>query len=101
MIESSNLFFLSVVSDNRKNISHSADICYFGLKGLTPKEIYEDMVFTLGENAPSYGIVKKRDAEFKCGTDSLRDNPCRRRPVTVTTQETIAKIHDILWQTDE
>ena len=28
-------------------------------EGLTPKEIHEDMVVTLGENAPSYSMVKR------------------------------------------
>ena len=41
-------------------------------------------------------MVKKWDAEFKCGRESLEDDPRKRRPVTVTTQETIAKIHDII-----
>ena len=36
-----------MVSDNMDNI-----------KGLTPKEIHEDMVVTLGENDPSYSMVK-------------------------------------------
>ena len=67
------------------NISHRAIIRYLGLEGLTPKEIHEDMVVTLGENAPSYSMVKKEDAELKRGSDSLEDDPSRRRPVKVTT----------------
>ena len=47
------------------------------------------MVVTLVDDAPSYSMVKKWVAEFKRGGDSPR------RPVTVTTQETIAKIHYI------
>ena len=35
------------------NIRHRAVIRYLGLKGLTPKEILEDMVVKLEENAPS------------------------------------------------
>ena len=41
-------------------------------------------------------MVKKWNADFKRGRDSLEDDPRRRRPVTVTTHETIAKIHDII-----
>ena len=78
------------------NISHRAVICYLGLKGLTLKEIYEDMVVTLGDNSPSCSTVKKWDAEFKCDRESQEDDPHPRRPVTITTQETIAKIHDII-----
>ena len=77
------------------NISHCVVIRYLGLLGLTPKEIHEDMVVTLGENTHSYSMVKKWDAEFNCGRDNLEDDP-RRRLVTVTTKEIIAKIHDII-----
>ena len=63
-----------MVSDNMDNIRH----CYLGLSGLTPKEIHEDMVVKLGENAPSYSMVKKWVAEFK----RLEDDPYPRRPVT-------------------
>ena len=75
------------------NIRHRAVIRYLGIKGLTPKEIHEDMVVTLGEDAHSYSTVKKWDAELKC---CLEDDPPPRRPVTITTQETIAKIYDII-----
>ena len=46
------------------NISHCAVIRYPGLKGSTPKEIHEDMVVTVGEDAHSNmaGIVWKRDS---------------------------------------
>ena len=85
-----------MVYDNMDNIRHRGVIHYLGLKGLTPKEIHEDMVITLGEDVPSYTTVKKWDAEFIHGNDSLEDDPRRRRSVTVTTQDTIAKIHDII-----
>ena len=79
-----------------ENISNRAAIRYLGLKGLTPNEVHEDMVATLGEDAPSYTIVKKWAAEFKRGRESLEDDPRPGRRVTVTTPETIAKIHDII-----
>ena len=71
------------------NISHRAVIHYLGLK-----EIHEDMVVTWGEDAPSQSMVNKWTAEFKCGRESLEDDPRPGRPVTVATQEIIAKIHE-------
>ena len=85
-----------MVSDNMDNVSHRAVIRYLGLKGLTPKKILEDMAVTLGENGFSCSMAKKWAAEFKHGRFSLEDDPRQRRPVTVTTQGTIAKIHDII-----
>ena len=38
----------------------------------------------------------KRAAEFKRSRESLEEDPSPGRPVNVTTQETIAKIHDII-----
>ena len=41
-----------------ENMSHRAVIRYLCLNDLTPKEINEDMVVILGNNAPSYNMVK-------------------------------------------
>ena len=41
------------------NVANRSVIRYLGLKGLTPKEVHEDMVATLGAEAPSYSTVKK------------------------------------------
>ena len=62
------------------------------IKGLTPKEIYEDMVATLQDNAPSCSMVKKWAADFKRGRDSLEDGPRHGRPATFITQEIMDKI---------
>ena len=78
------------------NISHRAVIRYLGLNGLTHKEIHENMVGRLGEDAHLYSMVKKWGAEFKHGRESLEEDPRSRRPFNVTTQETIAKINDII-----
>lgn len=40
------------------------------------------------------------DAEFKCGRESLEDDPHPGRLVCVNTQETIDKVHDMIL-TDE
>ena len=41
-------------------------------------------------------MVKKWAAEFIHGKESLESDARPERPVTVTRQETIAKIHDII-----
>jgi histone-lysine N-methyltransferase SETMAR len=78
------------------NVGLRAVIRYLGLKNLSPKDIHEDMVATLGEGAPSYSMVNKWAAEFKRGRESLEDDPRPGRSVTVSTKETIDKIHDMI-----
>ena len=77
-------------------IGERAVIQYLHKKGLKPKDIDSDMVATLGKNAPSYATVKRWVAEFKCGRQSLEDDPHPGRPVTVATPEMVNKVHDIV-----
>ncbi|UYV61976.1 hypothetical protein LAZ67_1007240 [Cordylochernes scorpioides] len=63
---------------------------------MSPKEIYEDMVDTLREDAPSYSTVKKWVAAFKLRRISTEDEHGPGRPVESVTQENIDKIHDLV-----
>lgn len=59
---------------------------------------------TLGEAAPLYSMVKKWGTEYKCGTESLKDDSHLRRPFPVITQDTIGKIYDTIiadWRVTE
>ncbi|UYV65562.1 hypothetical protein LAZ67_3004702 [Cordylochernes scorpioides] len=71
-----------------------AVIKYLCKKGMSPKEIYEDMVDTLREDNPSYSTVKNWVAAFKLGRISTEDRPGRL--VESVTQENIDKIHDLI-----
>ena len=42
---------------------------YLCKKGMTPKEIHEDFIKTLGNESPSYSTVKKWAIEFKRGRE--------------------------------
>ena len=46
-------------------IGERAVIQYLHKEGLTPKDIHDDMVATLGKDAPSYATVKSWVVEFK------------------------------------
>ncbi|UYV61879.1 hypothetical protein LAZ67_1006929 [Cordylochernes scorpioides] len=72
-----------------------AVIKYLCKKGMSPKEIYEDMVDTLREEAPSYSTVEKWVAAFKLGRISTEDEHRTGRTVKSVTQENIDKIHDL------
>ena len=61
--------------NDKLEIRHRAVIPYLGLKGKTPKHVYQDMEATLGEDALSYSKVKKWAGKFKRGRESPKDNP--------------------------
>ena len=66
------------------------------LKGLTSRQLHENMVSTLRDPAPLYATVKKWAAEFRRGVDLLEKDPRSGSPVTVTTEEMVGKVHDII-----
>jgi len=71
---------------------------FFPLKVKAPKEIHAILTETLGEHAPSYGIVKKWVTLFKCGDFSTCDAPRPGRSKTVTILEIIDQIHELILE---
>ena len=76
-------------------VGQLAVIEYLSLKGFMPRQVYEDMVSTLGDTAPSYATVKKWAAEFMQDGDLLEEDPRSGRPATVTTEEMVDKVLDV------
>ena len=70
-----------------------AVIKYLFMKGMNTHEILDDMIKTLGKDAPKYTTVKKWVAEFKRGRKST-DDPRAGRPEEVTTEEKIQAVHE-------
>ena len=71
-------------------------INYLQKKGITLKEIHEDMIQILVENSPSNVTVKKLAAEFKQGRDSTEDDSQSSHSKALTTDEQVDTIHCIL-----
>ena len=61
--------------EKMNKIRHCAVIRYLGLKGLSPKQVHQDMEATFGEDTPLYSMVKKWAGKFKLGRESLEDDP--------------------------
>ena len=70
----------------------------FFLQGKAPKEIHATLTETLGEHAPSYATIRNWVAQFKPGDFSTCDAPHPGRPKTVTTQEIIDQIHELILE---
>ncbi|XP_065665495.1 protein GVQW3-like [Hydra vulgaris] len=76
-------------------IEYRAVIKYLFLKGNTPTQTKDEMDSVYGDSAPSFTTVKIWAAEFKCG-QSLGDDERSGRPKTATTDENIAKVHQVV-----
>lgn len=77
-------------------VEKRAVIKYFHIKGYSPQEIHAEMVDTLGEDAPSYSMVKRWCAEFSRGRESTSDAPRPGRPVEVVTDAMIAAVENMV-----
>src|SRR5262245_16970615 len=76
--------------------SSRAVIQYLQKKRMLSKEIHEDIVATLENDAPSFATVKKWTTEFRRGKESLEDDPKPGRPCTATTDEMADKVLDMV-----
>lgn len=74
-----------------------AIIKYFDKKGLSPKQIHEELVETLRDKAPSYSMVKTWCADFKRGRTSTEDASRSGRPREAATPEIIEDVHDMVY----
>lgn len=77
-------------------IEYRAVIKYLVLKGNTPTQIKHELDSVYGDSAPSFTTVKFWAAEFKRGRKSLGDDERSGRPKTATTDDNIAKVHQMV-----
>lgn len=69
-------------------------------KGWSPRDIYADMCQTLGDSAPSYGMVRKWVTEFRKGRISTDDLVRPGRPKDVSTYENLDFIQSLVRDDD-
>ena len=63
-------------------IEYRSIIKSLSLKGLTGKEVYDEISKTVGEICPSYATVKNWVASFKREKVSVEDGNRPRRPIS-------------------
>ena len=77
-------------------IEYRSIIKYLFLKGNKPMQIKDELDSVYGDSVSSFTIVKFQAAEFKSGCKSLGDDECSGRQKTATTDENIAKVHQMV-----
>ena len=82
-------------TDKMEKVEVRAVIKYLCKKGMSPKEIHEDFMETLGKESPSYSTVKKWAAEFTRGRESTEDDE-RCGPKEATTDENVEIVHSLV-----
>ena len=63
-----------------------------------PKEIHEELVATLGDNALSYATVKKWAALFKAGWESVDDDSQSSRRTSAVTDESVKDLEKFVMR---
>ena len=79
-----------------QNIEFRAVIKFLTKEGAKAKEIHWRMADVYGDSSPKYSTVAKWSAEFKCGRDSLEDDPRPGRPADVISQEMIDRVERLV-----
>jgi len=80
------------------NNTETRAVIFFFLQDKAQKEIHAILTETLGGHSPSYATVKNWVAQFKRGDFSTCDASRPGRLKTVTTQEIIDQIHELILE---
>lgn len=73
-------------------------IKHYFLRGKTIKQTEEKLKKYYGDAAPSHGMVHKWFTEFRLGRMTTNDAERPGRPIEVTTEAMVNKIHDIVLE---
>lgn len=75
-----------------EQVEYRAVIRFLYLRGRTPRETFDEMKETYGEDAPSYDVVKHWHRQFKCGRTSVETAPIPGRPQSAIDEDTIRQV---------
>ena len=86
-------YFIDVVQDSPRTARGTA-YRLLRRKTLSETKAKHDKYYT--DFAPTYGMVRKRFTEFRCGRTSTETTLSSSRPNEITTPEMINKVYDII-----
>ena len=92
---------LKIVSRHKIELTRE-DLCamiyYDFRRGLSRQECIDQLIFTFGDEAPSYATVKRWYSEFNRGRYSLTDEFRKDRPKSVVGPENINPVQKLIIQ---
>lgn len=71
-------------------------IKHYFLRGKTIKQTENKLKKYYGDSAPSHGMIHKWFTDFRCGRTATNDARRPGRPIEVTSEDIVNKIHDIV-----
>ena len=75
-----------------QNIAFRAVIKFPTKEGANSKEIHQHIADVYGDSRPKHSTVSKWSAEFKCGRDSLEDDPRLGCPADIISLKMISHV---------
>jgi len=81
---------------NTDKFEKRAVIKYLFVTSMSGKAIHDDMLATLGDNAPACSVVKSWLAEFKRGRNSVEDKHCSGCSKDAASPENVHIANDML-----
>ena len=82
--------------DKMEKVKVRAVLKYLCTKGMSPKEIHEDFMETLGKESPSYSTMKKWAADFRRERESIEDDDGSVCPKEANTDENVEIVHSLV-----
>jgi len=64
---------------------------------MSGKAIHDDILATLGDNAPTYSVLKSLLVKFKCGKNSVDDEHRSGCPKDAASTENVQIVNGCFW----
>lgn len=81
-----------------KQFEIRSTIRFFALQGESAVKVFENLQKVYGDSTPSYTTVSRWVTQFKCGRQSVEDEPRPGRPIAVTDDFMCSKVQEFVMK---